>query len=329
MHSLDEKDAEGHSAAAVPTAVMAAVDGAKAEAQKVSADRRSHRRVPGSALDWLNVARIKYGPEVSIIDLSRGGVLLQSDRPLAPGSKQALEIVGTEKSIVVPFGVLRSKLTAIQAKGPVYRAACAFSRPLELPELVSAAAATIVDEPVADSAVDATPVVAAPAPDLTAPDAAAVAVGPEGQDAAPSPALTPAPAVEAPAIMERIVARFVDGTTKKGFTNDFSASGTQLTLFQSAEPESTSVVVPFQSLKAVFLVRHFAGNAENRERKTLSGPASGRKIHVTFNDGETLVGTTQDYRAGGTGFYVTPADPRANNVRVFVLSSAVRQVQLP
>ena len=209
--------------------------------------------------------------------MSRGGVLLQSDRPLAPGSKQALEIVGTEKSIVVPFGVLRSKLTAIQAKGPVYRAACAFSRPLELPELVSAAAATIVDEPVADSAVDATPVVAAPAPDLTAPDAAAVAVGPEGQDAAPSPALTPAPAVEAPAIMERIVARFVDGTTKKGFTNDFSASGTQLTLFQSAEPESTSVVVPFQSLKAVFLVRHFAGNAENRERKTLSGPASGRK----------------------------------------------------
>jgi hypothetical protein len=309
MQSLDEKEAEGDSAAAVPTAVMAAVDGAKAEAQKVSADRRSHRRVPGSKLDWLNVARVKYGPEVSIIDLSRGGVLLQSDRPLAPGSKQALEIVGTEKSIVVPFGVLRSKLTAIQAKGPVYRAACAFSRPLELPELINAAAGPAVDEPVV----------------ATDTDAAAVAVAPEAVEAA-APSATPA---EAPTTMERIVARFVDGTTMKGFTNDFSASRTQLTLFQSAEPESTSVVVPLQSLKAVFFVRLFAGNPDYRERKTFFGPAQGRKIHVTFNDGETLVGTTQAYRAGGTGFHVTPADPRANNVRVFVLASAVRQVQLP
>jgi hypothetical protein len=315
MQSLDEKEAEGDSAAAVPTAVMAAVDGAKAEAQKVSADRRSHRRVPGSKLDWLTVARVKYGPEVSVIDLSRGGVLLQSDRPLAPGSKQALEIVGTEKSVVVPFGVLRSKLTAIQAKGPVYRAACAFNRPLEIPELINAVAGPAVDEPV----------VAAPAPDATDTDAAAAAVAPEAVEAA-APSPTPA---EAPTTMERIVARFVDGTTMKGFTNDFVASRTQLTLFQSAEPESTSVVVPFQSLKAVFFVRHFAGNPDYRERKTFCGPAQGRKIHVTFNDGETLVGTTQAYRAGGTGFYVTPADPRANNVRVFVLSSAVRQVQLP
>ena len=46
----------------IPAAVRVAADRAKAEARKVSDDRRAHRRVPGRALDWINVARVKYGP---------------------------------------------------------------------------------------------------------------------------------------------------------------------------------------------------------------------------------------------------------------------------
>jgi len=52
-------------------------------------------------------------------------------------------------------------------------------------------------------------------------------------------------------------------------------------------------------------------------------------VHVKFNDGEVVVGTTQAYRADGAGFYLTPADPRANNTRIFVVSSAIRQVRFP
>jgi len=334
MECLDEKDAEpeGGRPAEVPSAVMAAVDGAKAEAEKVSADRRNHRRVPGSSLDWLSAARVKYGPEVSIIDLSRGGVLLQSDRPLNPGSKQALEIVGTEKSIVVPFGVLRSKITALSSKGPIYRAACAFTRPLELPEL-AAAAAQPATMPTPEQVTAAT----APAITLVPPaDPAAAAVAEPSIEVVDLESEEQAPAefsdideAPTPGVSERVVARFMDGKTMKGFTRDFIVSRPEFSIFQSPEAPDDSVSVPFADLKAVFFVRHFAGNAEYRERKTFHGPAHGRKIQVTFNDGETLVGTTQAYRAGGTGFFVTPADPRANNVRVFVLSSAVRQVHFP
>ena len=145
----------------IPAAVRVAADRAKAEARKVSDDRRAHRRVPGRALDWINVARVKYGPEVNIVDLSRGGVLLESDQPLKPGSRQALEIAGAEKSIVVPFGVLRSRISALAPRGAIYRAACAFSRPLELPELAAAAVVTEIapsPEPVV------APDVATPAP---------------------------------------------------------------------------------------------------------------------------------------------------------------------
>jgi hypothetical protein len=48
-----------------------------------------------------------------------------------------------------------------------------------------------------------------------------------------------------------------------------------------------------------------------------------------LTDGEVIIGTTQGYRAGGPGFYVTPADPRANNAKIFLVASAVRQVRFP
>jgi hypothetical protein len=122
----------------VPSAVLAAANRAKAEAQRMSAERRAHPRVPGPSLAWIDVARVKYGPEVIIVDLSTGGVVLESDRPLAPGSRQSLEIAGADRSTVVPFGVLRSRISALDQRGAIYRSACVFSKPLALPDLAAA-----------------------------------------------------------------------------------------------------------------------------------------------------------------------------------------------
>ena len=75
MDCIDNQTAEDDAQVTegVPAAVQVATDRAKAEARKISDERRAHRRVPGRALDWINVARVKYGPEVNIVDLSRGG----------------------------------------------------------------------------------------------------------------------------------------------------------------------------------------------------------------------------------------------------------------
>ena len=53
----------------------------------------------------------------------------------------------------------------------------------------------------------------------------------------------------------------------------------------------------------------------------------GRRIEVTFADDEVLLGSTLGYRPDGVGFFVTPADTRGNNVRVFVVSGAIRHVR--
>jgi hypothetical protein len=75
--------------------------------------------------------------------------------------------------------------------------------------------------------------------------------------------------------------------------------------------------VRLAGLKAVFFVRDFAGDPARRERKSLMGTTPGRRIHVTFTDGETLVGTTQSYVPDGIGFYITdrPAHEQREGVR--------------
>jgi hypothetical protein len=301
----------------VPAAVTAAADRAKAEARKISDERRAHRRVPGRALDWISVARVKYGPEVNIVDLSRGGVLLESDRPLKPGSRQALEIAGPEKSIVVAFGVLRSRISALEPRGAIYRAACAFSRPLELPEL---AATSVPAESEAIAEPSATPPTAVVPSKPVAPEPLMDTILREAT-ASPAPNTTPG--------WQKVVARFSDGTILKGYNSDFDVNRPSFSLLTSPDKPDESVSLPLTGLKAVFFVRDFDGKSEYRERKTFVGQTQGRRVHLTFSDGEMIIGTTQGYRAGGAGFYLTPADPRANNVRIFVVSSAVRQVRFP
>ena len=45
-----------------------------------------------------------------------------------------------------------------------------------------------------------------------------------------------------------------------------------------------------------------------------------------FEDGESLVGTTNSYQPGRLGFFVVPADTDSNNERWFIIASATREV---
>jgi hypothetical protein len=54
---------------------------------------------------------------------------------------------------------------------------------------------------------------------------------------------------------------------------------------------------------------------------------SGKKIEVTFKDGEVLVGTTTGYDTQRPGFFLFPADDKTNNTRTFVVTAAVKGVR--
>ncbi|HUF28339.1 MAG TPA: hypothetical protein VMM18_15280, partial [Gemmatimonadaceae bacterium] len=74
-------------------------------------------------------------------------------------------------------------------------------------------------------------------------------------------------------------------------------------------------------------VRDLSGDAAYVERKSFIEPLPGRRIEVTFLDDEIMVGATLSYRPDGVGFFITPADPNGNNLRVFIGPSAVRHVR--
>ena len=125
--------------------------------------------------------------------------------------------------------------------------------------------------------------------------------------------------------MNQVVARFLDGTTLKGQTNDFFPAKALFHItVNGAKPQEVKV----PELKALYFVRTLEGDPDHHKTNEFPpfAPAPGRKVKVTFKDGEVLVGTTQGYQPDRPGFFLLPADPRSNNERCFVVMSATQSV---
>jgi hypothetical protein len=274
--------------------------GAESAKLRAELDRRAHKRLSAHDLRWLQMARFEHGPSVTLIDLSAGGVLLESHDRLCPGSALALELVGS-RQIVVPLRVMRSQIASLQ-EGLLYRGACAFRRPLELPDLVIPPSTMGLRS----SATTAPP----PASPSSSPD-------------------TPGSSAEQrTAGWSMVVLRYLDGRAVRGFCKDFRASRTEFHLWPSVgAPPSQLMIVPLSRLKAVFFVRDFDGNPAHVERHTFATAPHGRKVEITFLDGEVIVGSTLNYRPEGSGFFLCPADPRSNNVRIFVVGASVQHAR--
>jgi hypothetical protein len=127
----------------------------------------------------------------------------------------------------------------------------------------------------------------------------------------------------------KVVARYIDGRIVKGLSQDFFPNKDRFHVSPANKPPGETVEILLKELKAVFFVRDFSGDAQYNERKEYiqGDKPSGRKIEVTFKDGEVLVGTTLGYDPNRSGFFLFPADPKSNNVRVFAVTTAVKKVR--
>jgi hypothetical protein len=132
--------------------------------------------------------------------------------------------------------------------------------------------------------------------------------------------------------MERIkvVARYMDGKIIKGYTNNFSPNKSSFHMELVSETDKTTVVeVLLRNLKAVFFVKEFAGDASYKERQSFTEgeQTTGRKMSIIFKDGEELIGSTMLYDHKRPGFFFFPADKASNNLKVFIIHSAVREFE--
>jgi hypothetical protein len=125
-----------------------------------------------------------------------------------------------------------------------------------------------------------------------------------------------------------VVVRYVDGRVLKGTTHDFAPMKPNFHLADRDNPAARTVAVSISELKGVFFVRTFDGNPKHIENRDLAhAKGQGRKILVTFADGEVLRGFTTGYSKDKQGFFVIPVDPGSNNSRVFVVTAAVKKVE--
>jgi hypothetical protein len=164
----------------------------------------------------------------------------------------------------------------------------------------------------------------------------------------PPPAETPREALARPAVapgrgrarthgwrqimdeINHVVAHFLDGKLLKGTTEDFSANRPSFHLHEIGQSRSTEVQC--KKLKALFFVQDLDGNPDRRDLKGfLEGPGDsnqGKKVAVRFKDREIIFGYTLSYSRERSGFFMTPADPGSNNLRIFVLTAATLEVKM-
>ncbi len=133
----------------------------------------------------------------------------------------------------------------------------------------------------------------------------------------------------APRVRNLVVARYQDGSTIKGTTYDFGPQKKGFHVVPLGEEEKKVSEVLFSDLKAVFFVKSLEGRQDHplaKEVEERPEPGGPMKVKITFFDGETLSGTTQGYALEREGFFIVPLEEDSNNLRIFVISKAVKQV---
>jgi hypothetical protein len=131
----------------------------------------------------------------------------------------------------------------------------------------------------------------------------------------------------------KVVAHYQDGRLVKGITNNFALNDPTLLIIpvdgedQPTGDRPTQVAVA--DLKAAFLVESLQGNPGRKDIRSFekTPPVYGRKLTITFKDGETLCGVSPTYDPSRPVFMLTPADPESNNLRMIVVNQAVTNVQ--
>jgi hypothetical protein len=139
--------------------------------------------------------------------------------------------------------------------------------------------------------------------------------------------------------IEKAVARFRNGNVLKGMLKDFSIDSDLIILHEDTTQEERWI--PMGELKAIFFVKSFAGTSQHVEKKAFGiRKVAGKKAFVKFDDRESLVGfidgdipwekgfSLEKLGKNAKGFFLTPVDGDCNNIKIFVVGSAIKDITI-
>ncbi len=95
-------------------------------------ERRAHRRAPSSRYPVVTGVRLRSGSGASLLNLSSGGLLLETAARLAPGAAVEVLLKVESAERVIRARVARCFVASIDPEGELrFKAALEFDRPLE------------------------------------------------------------------------------------------------------------------------------------------------------------------------------------------------------
>src|SRR5438132_12722643 len=95
-----------------------------------SVERRHMRRRHCVEEHGIVSSRVRAGHDALIVDISAGGILIETDRRLLPGSSVELQLETGKQRTAIRGRVLRSAVVRLRSNSVCYRAAVGFDRPL-------------------------------------------------------------------------------------------------------------------------------------------------------------------------------------------------------
>ena len=127
---------------------------------------------------------------------------------------------------------------------------------------------------------------------------------------------------------KKVVVHLKEGKILKGVTHDFSPDCESFHLL-SGEGGGVPVRVGLEEMKALFYVKDYVGNRDFVARRQFAeAHRAGRKAIVSFNDGEEIWGVLgEGADDDGLGFFLFPVDKDDNNIRIFVIRSAMKELR--
>jgi hypothetical protein len=96
--------------------------------------RRTNRWTP-AASQALSRVRLRAGRELSVINVSPWGALVEGATRLLPGTNVDVHVTGVQGRVLVKARVIRCAVWAVTADAVVYQGALAFATQVDLPPI--------------------------------------------------------------------------------------------------------------------------------------------------------------------------------------------------
>jgi len=119
-------------------------------------ERRHGNRWAPSATDPLSRLRLRLGRDLSVVDVSTSGALVQSTTRLLPGTNVDVHVTATHGRVLIRARVVRCTVWDVTADAVQYRGALAFSTHVDLHPMDPALMPVLTD-PLADASLQPLP----------------------------------------------------------------------------------------------------------------------------------------------------------------------------